>query len=97
NLAFALLVSQREVGIADLIEDLLRKAGPVIADGDGDLPGIPADLDAHMPGRELQRILNEIAEPVQQRRAVLQARFATGIAMAVDLQAYIGRSGLMRF
>src|SRR5262245_50421905 len=96
KLAFGFLLPQREVRIAQLVENLRRETRSVIANGNGNLPGIPGNLDIHLPGSELQGVLDEIAEPVQQRRAILQARLALRIAGPMDLQADLCRCRPMR-
>src|SRR3954471_20737770 len=56
--------AMRDVGLAEPADDVGRKARPVIGDRDADAAGVPARRDGHVCVREVDRVLDDVAEPV---------------------------------
>ena len=61
--------ARREVGFSEAPEQVEGKPRSVIVDLDRDGRRIPIDGDADLPSGELNRILNQVVEPVHDLRA----------------------------
>src|SRR5512135_2371291 len=59
---------RRDVGLADTLEDVGRKAGSVVGDGDAQLTGVPARLHADLALGEVGGIFDDVAQTVEQFR-----------------------------
>src|SRR5437764_308745 len=57
-----------DVGLADPVHDLGRKSRAIVGDGDGDVLRAPVGLDIDLFSGEIDRILQQIAETIEDRR-----------------------------
>src|SRR5579883_2801983 len=68
----------RNIGLAEARQEAGREAGTVIGDLDGDAGPVPGRGDAHLAPRELDGVLDEVAEAVHDLGAARHLRLAAG-------------------
>src|SRR5262245_6559489 len=53
-----------DIGLADPVHNLRRKARPIVGDGHADLVAVPARRDVDALAREVDGVLHQVAKPV---------------------------------
>src|ERR1700722_14682281 len=65
--------------LAHAVHDIRRKARTVVVDRDPDLVAAPVGLDLHPLAREINRVLDQVAEPVHDRRIARDLRLVAAV------------------
>src|SRR5262249_58970509 len=78
-LAARRMAADRQIRLADAVEDLRREARSVVGDRDRHLAVAPLRRNLDLRAREVDGVFHEIAEPVNDRRVVLADRLGRAI------------------
>ncbi len=74
-----------DVGLADAVHDVRRKAGTVVADGRARSYPPSSGIDHHARAREVDRVLQQIAEPVEDGRIARADRLGAAVRRQRDV------------
>src|SRR5215470_3423878 len=89
-----------DVGLAQRIQDVERNAGAIVADRQHHLPRRPAGHDRNALSREIDRILDQVAEPVDHAGFALaqgfQRRLAIDTGVGLGADADLGAGAAVR-